>query len=360
MLLIGVVIVVLVVRVGRRLVRAPGDLAEAVIDLSAARLTSTRPEWATAMSAELAYLEARPTRLRFALGCARAALVPPLAEAPARGARLAVVAAAMAIVALGVLAQRRVEVATAVARHSAVHEFAAALLALTAVALHAWLVDRRAREASRRAAAARRSGVVAGVILGLLTLALLLPWPGIRSSALGSGIVTLPLFPLVPVGCLLAGAAAARASGDGASGREAGVWAGRVAGAIMAIGLLATTLWASGWFVHDAATISAYRDVLGAGYGTRFLTISGYVVGENLDTALICSLLTFPLVGLVFGALGGVVGSIGRRGHLRSASGRAGAAASEPVPDKDQGHEESRTAVEPRPAPPRTAAGAPC
>ena len=266
----------------------------------------------------------------------------------------------MAIVALGILAQRRVELATAVGRRGAVYEFAAALLALTAVALHAWLVDRRAREASRRAAAARRSGVVAGVILGCLTLTLLVPWPGIRSSALGSGIVTLPLFPLVPVGCLLAGAAAARASGESASGREAGVWAGRVAGAIMAIGLLATTLWASGWFVHDAATISAYRDALGAGYGTRFLTISGYVVGENLDTALICSLLTFPLVGLVFGALGGVVGSTGRRGHLRSASGRAGAAASQPLPGRERGEAQSRTVAEPGSAPPRTAAGAPC
>ena len=340
--------------------RAPGDLAEAIIDLSAARLTSTRLEWTAAMSAELAHLEARPTRLRFALGCARAALVPPLAAARARWAvRLAVVAAAMAIVALGILAQRRVGLATAVGRHSAVYEFAVALLALTALALHAWLVDRRAREASRRAADARRSGVVAGVILGCLTLTLLVPWPGIRSSPLWSGVVTLPLFPLVPVGCLLAGAAAARASDDRASGREAGVWVGRVAGAIMAIGLLVTTLWASRWFVQDASTISSYRDALGAGYGTRFPTISGYVVGENLDTALICSLLTLPLVGLVFGALGGVVGSTGRRGHLRSASGRAAAAASQPLTGRERGEAQSRTVAEPRSAPPRTAAGAP-
>ena len=79
------------------------------------------------------------------------------------------------------------------------------------------------------------------------------------------------------------------------------------------IGLLATTLWATGWFVHDPATISAYRDTLATvhfvSYQTHFRTIAGFVSSENVDTALISSLVLFPLIGLVFGALGGAVGS---------------------------------------------------
>jgi hypothetical protein len=52
------------------------------------------------------------------------------------------------------------------------------------------------------------------------------------------------------------GLAAARVSGDRRAGFEAGVWAGRVGGVVMAIGLLAVTLWAFRWYLHDPATIA--------------------------------------------------------------------------------------------------------
>jgi hypothetical protein len=42
---------------------------------------------------------------------------------------------------------------------------------------------------------------------------------------------------------------------------------------------------------------------------THFRTITGFVLSENLDTALIGSLVIFPLIGFVFGALGGILGS---------------------------------------------------
>jgi uncharacterized membrane protein len=314
-LIIGVVAVVLLALGWRRaLADQGGDPAAAIVELSARRLASTRPDWGRAMAAELSSLDDRSTRLRFALGCARVAWFPPLTDArSAPGARIVVVAVAAAVIGLGILVQRRADAATAVGGHGAVYGLIVAVLVLAVAGLHAWLVDRRARETSARASAARRAGITAGICLGALALLLTLPLPGTLSSTGVGNVAAMLAFPLMLVGCLVTGVVAARASGDSASGREAGVWAGRVAGSIMAVGLLATTLWAIGWFVHDPATLSAYRDTLPSAhfesYHTHFRTLAGFVSSENLDTALISALVLFPLIGLVFGAFGGLVGS---------------------------------------------------
>jgi hypothetical protein len=310
-LIVGVVAVVLILLGWRRALAHHGrDPAAAIADLSARRLAYTRPDWGRAMAAELSSLDGRSTRLRFALGCARAAWFPPLGDArPAPGTRIVVAAVAAAVICLGIVVQRRAEEATAVGGHGAVYGSVVAVLVLAIVGVHAWLADRRARETSARAAAARRAGITAGVFLGALALLCSLPLPGaVASSALGN-VAPMLVFPLLLVGSLVTGVVAARASGDPATGHEAGVWAGRVAGSVMAIGLLATTLWATGWFVHDPATISAYRDALAATRAQSFRTVAGFVSSENVDTALIGSLVVFPLIGLVFGALGGLVGS---------------------------------------------------
>ena len=310
MLIIGVVAVVLIAIGWRRaLAGQGGDPAAAIVELSARRLASTRPDWGRAMSAELSSLDDRSARLRFALGCARAAWLPPLADArPALGSRIVEAAVAAAVIGLGVLVQRRADAATAVGRHGAAYGIVVAVLVLAIVGLHAWLVDRRTRETSARAGTARRAGITAGVFLGALALLTSMPLPGtLASSALGN-VAAMLAFPLMLAGCLATGVFAARASGDPASGREAGVWAGRVAGSILAIGLLAATVWAIGWFVHDPATISAYRDTL-ASHAHSYRTVAGYVSSEHVDTALIGALVLFPLIGLVFGALGGLVGS---------------------------------------------------
>jgi hypothetical protein len=312
MIVIGLVGLFLVALGWRRTVAKTGDLAAAIVDLSARRLASARPGWGRAMSAELSALDGRRTRLRFALGCARAASLPPLAGGGTARGRFAIVAVVGAVIGLGIVVQRRAQASPAFGRHGASYEVVVTLLFLAAIGLHAWLVDRRARETSARAAAARRSGIRAGIFLGAIALLLSLPLPGVLSTSTVSNVAAILPFPLMLVGCVLTGVMAARASGDSASGHEAGVWAGRVAGSIMAVGLLAATLWASGWFVHDPATITAYRETFSpehfASYHTHFRTIAGFVSSENVDTALISLLLLFPLIGFVFGALGGHVG----------------------------------------------------
>jgi hypothetical protein len=317
-IVIGLVVLFLVALGWRRTMADTDDLAEAIVGLSARRLASTRPGWGQAMAAELSALDDRRTRWRFALGCARTALLPPLADgSTAPGARFLVVAVVGTVIGLGLLVQRQVQAAPAFGRHGASYEIAVTVLFLALIALHAWLVDRRARETSARAAAARRSGITAGIVLGALALLLSLPLPDALSSSRLSTVAAILPFPLLLVGCALTGVMATRVSGDSASGHEAGVWAGRVAGSIMAIGLLAATLWASGWFVHDPATISEYRETFSpehfANYHTHFRTIAGFVSSENVDTALISVLLLFPLIGFVFGALGGHIGPLDRQ-----------------------------------------------
>jgi hypothetical protein len=311
-IVIGLVALFLVALGWRRTVADADDLSAAIVDLSARRLASTRADWGRAMTAELSALDERDARFRFALGCARTALLPPLAEEGTASARFLVAGVAGTVIGLGILVQRRAQAAPALGRHAGSYEFAVTLLFLGFIGLHAWLVDRRARETSARAAAARRSGITAGIVLGALALLLSLPLPGVLSSSAVSSVAAILPFPLMLVGCVLTGVIAARASGDSASGHEAGVWAGRVAGSILAIGLLAATVWASGWFVHDPATISEYRETFSpehfASYHTHFRTIAGFVSSENVDTALISFLLLFPLIGFVFGALGGHVG----------------------------------------------------
>jgi hypothetical protein len=294
-LAVGVVAAFVLARRRRLPVGVSRDWSQVIVELSARRLVSTRPDWGRAMVAELACLEGRPTRLRFALGCAWAGLVAPLADPkPAGAARLVVATAAVAVIGLGAWAQRRAAAAPAVGQHGFAYELTATLLALGAVGVHVWMVDRRARQASRRAAAGRRFGVTVGVILGACALVVCLPVPGAVFPASAAQVVPNLAFPLAIAGCLLAGLMAARASGDRGSGYEAGVWAGRVAGSIMAIGLLAATVFATGWFVHDPATIRTYRDSLSAAhyssYRSHFRTITGFVVSENIDTAIIGAL----------------------------------------------------------------------
>ena len=304
MLIIGTGAVVLLALGWRRaLADHDGDGAAAIVELAARRLASTRPDWGRAMTAELASLDGRAPRMRFALGCARAAWFPPLAGTrSALGARIVVAAIAAAIIGLGVVVQRRAATAIAARGHGAAYGFVVAVLVLTIVGVHAMLADRRLREASPRAHTARRAGVTAGACLGVLVLLCSLPLSGTSSSP-GSAAAMLA-FPVMLVGCLVTGLVAARASGDPAGGREAGVWAGRVAGSILAIGLLAATVWATGWFVHDPVTVGAYRAGLDGLDGATYRTVAGYVSSENLDTALISALVLFPLIGLVFGAAG--------------------------------------------------------
>jgi hypothetical protein len=88
-----------------------------------------------------------------------------------------------------------------------------------------------------------------------------------------------------------------------------------VAGSVAPIGLLAATLWTTGWSLHDPAMISAFRYSLSPagypGYGTHFRTIADYVVSDNTDGLGVAAVLWLPLMGLVLGAVGAALAGVG-------------------------------------------------
>jgi uncharacterized membrane protein YidH (DUF202 family) len=57
-----------------------GDLPRALLTFAVRRMPADRRDWGAGMLAELALLQNRSTRWRFALGCARVALFPPRQE----------------------------------------------------------------------------------------------------------------------------------------------------------------------------------------------------------------------------------------------------------------------------------------
>ena len=107
---------------------------------------------------------------------------------------------------------------------------------------------------------------------------------------------------------LVVGVLASRASHDPRAGRAAGAWTGAVGGFIFLIGFMTLTFAATGWFTHDPRTIRAYQDSLSpvhfASYGSHYRSITGFVMSENSDTALLGGLLWVPLFAAILGRLG--------------------------------------------------------
>ena len=68
------------------------------------------------------------------------------------------------------------------------------------------------------------------------------------------------------------------------------------------------TFAATGWFTHDPGTIRAYQDSLApahlASYQSHYRSITGFVMSENNDTALLGGLVWLPLLAALAGQLG--------------------------------------------------------
>jgi hypothetical protein len=58
-----------------------------------------------------------------------------------------------------------------------------------------------------------------------------------------------------------------------------------------------------------------------ASYHTHYRSVAGFVLSENIDTAMIGSLVAFPFVGLVFGCLGGLLGAARQGSQRRTVGG---------------------------------------
>jgi hypothetical protein len=335
----------------------PGRLLAA----AAATLPAGRQDWGPAMTAELASVQGRPARWRFAAGCARAAVFPPggdrvavgvtgaLAVAATAAAALAAGAAlpagrvfgptfvglvgglatltvarsgrvpgagpGPAIVGLALAGVAACVVATTyyLAEYPSYHQLrrpgmGASLPPVTAVVMAVvlagclWLALRPPRWLLPDRPA-RRFGV--GMALALVAGFVLVSRQELRSAELDVGMMDYLLFPL-PV-ALLAGSAAAATVGRAF---RAGLWA--CAWAVV----LAMPLLVAAWLAEALRWNQQRGQLLLDGEGG--LGLGASLVGANLGDAIWWTLVALVLWALPLGVLGAAAGSArGRRRRAR-------------------------------------------
>lgn len=283
------------VRTVRTEARADGaDGASTVLAVACRGLPADRIGWGQAMRSELASIDGPAARRRFALGAVfaafRARIAGPLTGRPSLALALAGVAACAGLTVAALIAY------PALLGSGKLPLF----LTVLAVALagYAALAVARARDARPGARAARRQGMLTGVLLGAIWFAFDAAWRNLHGRPL-------ILAAVVPV---LAGAIAARSAGLRA-GLAAVTWAGLVGGLAVFIGNAADAFATAGRS-GDATRL--------AGYAHSGITGSAaYWMGEGLAISLVF-LLLIPCVTIILGTLGAVIGDA-----LRPRAGRA-------------------------------------
>jgi len=276
------------------------DVAFAIVSFASRALSGERGDWGEAMLAELDRVSGWWSRVRFALGCARAALLlPPRPGAAAQAVRIVVATTAVAIVGLLFYSRSRLLGASypGLGSQRGVLGIRVDLLFVGVAAASAVAALVRLRSTGRRARVSRLHGAVGGVVVGGVALAGSLPGLAVPDV---NGLQPNDWFLLAALATTLAvGVAAARMSHDPSAGKEAGWWAGAIGGAILFIGLITLSYTNTTWFTHDPASVHAFHT-----YG-HYKTIAALVLGSNLDTAAMFGILILPLLGFALGALGG-------------------------------------------------------
>jgi hypothetical protein len=273
-----------------------GDRPARLLALAVQALPSAQAEWGAAMRAELGAARGAGARWSFAGGCARAALASRVRAsifAPqrgGRGARSLVLAAIVAVLALGLFgAARYPSLRAGTAGWAAVATFVAILALYAAGALSL------TRGSTRDADAVRRSGVGGGVLIGAAWLAIVMP------GAFPKALVGLPLAAslLVPAGVA---AVVARSTGHARAGADAALWSGLV-GSLLAFAVWVSATYASDGRPYDAQLLRDFRH-------SGAHDLAAYAVGDTLGGA-IGLLVVVPLVALALGSLGARLATAG-------------------------------------------------
>jgi hypothetical protein len=280
------------------------DLPAAIVAFSAHRLRGERGEWADAMVAELDALAGRLERWTFALGSVRVAIAPPLLEArPATVQRVMIAIGALGIVGVATYGQIRMAANASTGGHGLIGKAIGAVVIVVVLGAESAMASRRARAADSAAHVARRWGVPGGAVMGASLI--VTQTPIFAGSDLRTPTIALLVALVTP---LVVGALAARASHDRRAGRAAAAWTGAIGGFVFFVGFMTLTFSATAWFTHDPSTIRAYQDSLSpahfASYGSHYRSITGFVMSENSDTALLGGLLWLPVVAAIAGRLG--------------------------------------------------------
>jgi hypothetical protein len=312
---VGVIVAIVAVASAGSLIlarrAARGDLAFGILSFSSQALPEERGDWGKAMLAELDRVSGRWRRLRFALGCARAALLlPPRPGAATQAVRIVAATTVVAITGLFLYTRNRLLGASAPGPSSqrGVLGSNVDLFFLAVVAASALVALVRFRLTPRRVRVGRLYGAVGGMVVGGIALAGSLPGQAVQDV---NGLQPNDWFLLAALATMLAvGVAAAWSSHDARAGKEAGWWAGAIGGAILFIALVTLSYTNTTWFTHDPASVQAFQAYAPPADQTHYKTIAALILDSNLDTAAMIGIFVLPLFGFALGALGGATSKI--------------------------------------------------
>jgi hypothetical protein len=313
---VGVIVAIVAVASATSLILASravdGDLAFRILSFSSRALPDERGDWSEAMLGELDCVSGRRRRLRFALGCARAALLSPRPGAATKAVPIVVATTAVAITGLFLYTRNRLLGASHPDSSSqrGVLGISVDLLFLGVVAASALTALLRSSLTPWRLRAGRLYGAVGGVVVGGVALTGSLPGVAVQDV---NGLGTNDWFLLAALAATLAaGVAAAWSSHDARAGKEAGWWAGAIGGAILFIGLVTLSYTNITWFTHDPASLRAFHAYayVPPADQMHYKTIGAFILKSNLENAAMIGLLVLPLFGFALGALGGATSKI--------------------------------------------------
>jgi hypothetical protein len=264
-----------------------GDAATAVLSLACEHLPADRAEWGRAMRTELACIDGRTARWRFALGGVRAALSARLFGRMTGQPGLS-------IVVVGTLVCAGLVVAALATYPALLGEPKLPLLlgALTVVLLaYTLIASAWARNTTSAVRDARATGLIAGVVLGVVWLVFAAAWWNLHGWPLVAAVV-------LPV---LAGGYFARSTGGALAGVKALTRTALVAGLVVFVGSAIDAFVTAGG-PYDTGQLDEF-------HRSGYTSLPTYWMGEELAVAVML-LIVVPCLTLTVGSIGAVVGGL--------------------------------------------------
>jgi len=262
-----------------------GDRARRVLALAVRSLRGDRQEWGEAMLHELDHVQGTLSRWRFGLGCACASVRIRLRSPEPGGLGLRAIIFGCTTIALALVGYGLVHYP---GLRSGPNVWGAMIVFLATLLVYVGLAVVLARGVSRQSIAARRFGLVGGLVTGAGWFVGIAPPTPLKSW------VFLPLAIALTAPAVVATIAGHR-SGSSRTGSLTALWSGLVAGLFVFIGWTTDT-YAKAGGPYDGALVGDFRKS-----GAHNLVT--YAVSDNLGSGLVL-LLLIPTVALAVGTLG--------------------------------------------------------
>jgi hypothetical protein len=275
--------VVWLVRAFGRMRAVEGDAATAVLALACEHLPADRAEWGRAMCTELACIDGRTARWRFALGGVRAALSARLSGRMTGKPDLSIVVAG-ALVCLGL-------VVAALATYPALLGEPKLPLLLGALAVvlcgYTLIASASARNTTPAVRGPRATGLIAGVVLGVVWLVFAAAWWNLHGWPLVAAIV-------LPV---VAGGYFARSTGAALAAVKALTRTALIAGLVVFVGSAIDAFVTAGG-PYDTSQLDEFHH-------SGYTSLPAYWMGEDLAVAVML-LIFVPCLTVAVGSIGAV------------------------------------------------------